>query len=161
MATAYLGLGSNLDNPKDQIREALRALVKHPNIEVDQVSSLFQSRAIGPGVQPDYINAIARISTTLSPQNLLQTLQLFEQQQGRIRSVRWEARTLDLDILLYDNLVLQGETLTLPHPRMTERNFVLYPLYEIAPELTLPTGETLSELLAKCPTQGIVKITDG
>ena len=166
MALAYIGLGSNLsDNvdghivaPQAQLNKALNSLSSHRQINLVTVSSFYQTPPIGPGEQADYINAAAKLETQLTPLQLLDYLQSIEQQQGRVRNIRWGARTLDLDILLYNQLVQDCQRLTLPHPRMHERSFVLAPLTEIEPLLSLPNGENIAALLANCSMQGIVKL---
>ena len=166
MAQAYIGLGSNLSDQVDgqerdsqsQLEQAIDSLSGHKQVTVSKLSSFYQTPAIGPGEQPDYINAVALLDTLLPPVGLLDLLQSIENQQGRVRSVRWGARTLDLDILLYDQLIEDSELLTIPHPRMHERGFVMAPLNEIAPNLCLPSGENISQLLANCSMQGIVKL---
>ena len=166
MALAYIVLGSNLsDNvdghivaPQAQLNKALNSLSSHRQINLVTVSSFYQTPPIGPGEQADYINAAAKLETKLTPLQLLDYLQSIEQQQGRVRTIRWGARTLDLDILLYNQLVQDCQRLTLPHPRMHERSFVLAPLTEIEPLLSLPNGENIAALLANCSMQGIVKL---
>ena len=166
MALAYLGLGSNLSDTvagqeldsRAQLNLAIDSLSAHPHILVSKRSSFYQTPAIGPGEQPNYINAVAQLDSQLAPLDLLDLLQSIENQQGRVRTVRWGARTLDLDILLYDQLIENSERLTVPHPRMHERGFVLAPLSEIAPDLCLPNGENIQQLLANCSMQGIVKL---
>ena len=158
MAEAYIALGSNMAGPHDQLDRALESLSSIPDIQIVAVSDRYQTPAIGPS-QPDYINAAAQLQTSLSPESLLDTLQSIEQQQNRVRTVRWGPRTLDLDILLYDNIVQDTERLTIPHPRMAERAFVLLPLADINCQLALPGGKTVSQLLANCSVQGIVKST--
>mgnify|MGYP001061638530 FL=1 len=160
MADAYIALGSNLDNPHEQLDRALKSLAQHAAIELIAVSSRYQTPPIGPQ-QPDFINAAAQLRTTLTPIMLLDALQDIEQQQKRRRSVHWGPRTLDLDILLYDNLVLDSKRLSIPHKLMTERAFVLVPLADIGADLTLPAGETVAQLLANCSQQGIVKLEYG
>jgi 2-amino-4-hydroxy-6-hydroxymethyldihydropteridine diphosphokinase len=170
MADAYIALGSNMDSPHSQLDSALEALAQHPHIEITGVSSRYQTPPIGPQ-QPDFINAAAQLSTDLSPLALLDALQAIEQQQNRVRSIHWGPRTLDLDILLYNNLVgdplvidplvIESERLTIPHPRIGERAFVLIPLMDLNPQLALPSGETVAQLLANCSQQGIVKTTIG
>src|SRR5690606_11032591 len=135
MARAYIGLGSNLDDPLAQVQRALERLAQLPDTQLIGQSRLYRSAPVGPEGQPDYINAVACLNTTLAPETLLDQLQHLEHQQGRVRSLRWGPRTLDLDILLYDALVLQTPRLTLPHPEMINRNFVLHPLSELAPDL--------------------------
>ncbi|MFT6052976.1 MAG: 2-amino-4-hydroxy-6-hydroxymethyldihydropteridine diphosphokinase [Halioglobus sp.] len=152
MTTAFIALGSNLKTPEKQLRDAADALAALPGCHVESISSVYQSAAVGPGEQPPYLNAVIQLSTSLPPLTLLDTLQAIEQLQGRERSERWGARTLDLDILLYDQQVINHPRLQIPHPRMTERNFVLYPLADISGEqLTLPSGRVLGSLLKHCP----------
>jgi 2-amino-4-hydroxy-6-hydroxymethyldihydropteridine diphosphokinase len=158
MAEVYIALGSNMDGPHDQLDRALNSLSKTPEIELVAVSDRYQTPPIGPS-QPDYINAAAQLQTSLSPESLLDRLQSIEQQQDRVRTVRWGPRTLDLDILLYDNIVCDTERLSIPHPRMAERAFVLLPLADINHDLRLPCGNTVRQLLANCSAQGIVKST--
>ena len=145
-----------MDGPHDQLDRALASLSTDPNIELVAVSDRYQTPPIGPS-QPDYINAAAQLQTTLSPESLLDRLQFIEQQQDRVRTLRWGPRTLDLDILIYDNIVLDTQRLTIPHPRMAERAFVLLPLADINGDLALPSGKTVLQLLANCSVQGIVK----
>ena len=161
MAAVYIALGSNMDSPHNQLDSALETIAQHPDMQLIGVSSRYQTPPIGPQ-QPDFINAAAQLSTELSPLALLDALQAIEQQQNRVRSIHWGPRTLDLDILLYNNalgdsLVIESERLTIPHPRISERAFVLVPLADINPQLALPSGETVAELLANCSQQGIVK----
>jgi 2-amino-4-hydroxy-6-hydroxymethyldihydropteridine diphosphokinase len=158
MAEVYIALGSNMDKPHEQLDRALKSLSTDPQVELAAVSDRYQTPAIGP-VQPDYINAAAKLQTALSPESLLDKLQSIEQQQNRVRKERWGPRTLDLDILLYDNIVCDTERLTIPHPRMAERAFVLLPLADINRDLCLPSGKTVQQLLANCSVQGIVKAT--
>jgi 2-amino-4-hydroxy-6-hydroxymethyldihydropteridine diphosphokinase len=140
---AYIALGSNLDNPESQLRKAVRALRALPHGRVAAVSPVYQNPAIGPGTQPDYLNAVVALDTTLSAVDLLHALQHIESDQGRRRDVRWGARTLDLDIALFGNEVITTAELQIPHPRLCERNFVLRPLLDIAPALMLPDGSPL------------------
>ena len=160
MAEVYIALGSNMHDPQKQLDSALQSLSAEPEIELARVSHRYQTPPIGPA-QPDYINAAAQLHTILSPESLLNSLQKIEQQQDRVRTLHWGPRTLDLDILIYDDLVLETERLTIPHPRMTERAFVLLPLADINPDLTLPCGKTVRQLLANCSLQGIVKVSTG
>lgn len=158
MAEVFIGLGSNMDGPHDQLDRALESLSTSADIELVAVSDRYQTPPIGPS-QPDYINAVAQLQTSLPPEALLDKLQSIEQQQDRVRTVRWGPRTVDLDILLYDNMLCDTERLTIPHPRMTERAFVLLPLADINRDLQLPSGKTVGQLLANCSLQGIVKST--
>lgn len=157
----YVALGSNLDNPIQQIKQALPALKQMPKTTLLSHSALYRSAPLGGAPQPDYINAVAVLRTQLSPLALLSQLQTIETQQGRIRSAqqRWGPRTLDLDILLYDNKQSSDPVLTLPHPGLCQRNFVLYPLYECAPQLRLPNGQRLQDLIAASSPQGLTKLS--
>jgi 2-amino-4-hydroxy-6-hydroxymethyldihydropteridine diphosphokinase len=158
MAEVFIGLGSNMDGPHDQLDRALKSLSTSADIELVAVSDRYQTPPIGPS-QPDYINAVAQLRTSLPPEALLDKLQSIEQQQDRVRTLRWGPRTVDLDILLYDNMLCDTERLTIPHPRMAERAFVLLPLADINRDLPLPNGKTVGQLLANCSVQGIVKST--
>jgi 2-amino-4-hydroxy-6-hydroxymethyldihydropteridine diphosphokinase len=150
----YIGLGSNLENPRAQVETALRELDQLPESRLIAASSLYQSRPIGPP-QPDYINAVAVLDTALAPLALLDQLQALEQRHERVRLERWGPRTLDLDLLLYGDRVIDEPRLQVPHPELTKRNFVLYPLAELAPELTLPSGTPLAALLTHVPRDGL------
>lgn len=156
--TVYIGLGSNLDNPRLQIEWALGALAHLPGSRFEAAAPCYQSRALGPGPQPDYINTVARLRATLAPLDLLRELQALETARGRTRDQHWGPRTLDLDILLYGDLVLADQGLTLPHPRLTERAFVLLPLLDLDPDLILPDGTALARLLARVDRTGIVRL---
>lgn len=159
MVTCYIGLGSNLNNPSDQIQQALHRLAAINDIQLQQASSLYRSAPMGPQDQPDFINAVACIQTVLSPQDLLRQTQEIELAQGRMRGAeRWTARTLDIDILLYGNKIIKSEQLVVPHPGIKTRNFVLYPLQEIAPQLWIPQMGTVSDLLAGCGLGDLVKL---
>lgn len=161
MIQVYIGLGSNLDSPENQIQAACKSLTSLPATKLVKCSSLYHSQPIGPKDQPDYVNAVAQIETELSPESLLQQTQGIENQQGRMRETqRWGPRTLDLDILLYGQRLIDEEHLTVPHIGMKHREFVLYPLLEIAPNLVLPCGEKLSDLVVKCPMNGLQKMSD-
>lgn len=168
MPEAFIGLGSNLcgesegvyKDPKMQIQQAIKKIGGHSKINILAVSSLYQTGAIGPGDQPDYVNAAVKIETSLGAQGLLEALQLIENQQGRIRVERWGARTLDLDILVYDQLIENTQHLTLPHPRAHERAFVLAPLMDLNPDLVIPDRGKVIDLLANCSMQGIVRLNN-
>ena len=146
MAIAYIALGSNLHTPREQLKRALNALAQLPQTQLMAVSSFYRSKPLGPQDQPDYLNAVVEISTALSPLALLDELQRIENEQGRVRLRRWGERTLDLDILLYGDEIIQTERLTVPHYDMHNREFVIVPLAEIAPNLILPNGQKLAEL---------------
>ena len=148
---AYVGLGSNLENPIQQVSKALIELNEIPQTRLLQQSQLYRSDPVGPPGQPDYINAVALLETALEPLDLLDALQSIENAHQRRRIQHWGPRTLDLDLLLYADQQIDLERLQVPHPHMTEREFVLYPLAEIAPEIELPNGIPLQQLLTKCP----------
>lgn len=155
-ATAYVGIGSNLAEPLQQVQRAVIALEKLPSCHVQAVSPWYGSHPVGgPVDQPDYINGAICLQTTLSPHALLDALQTIEQQQQRVRREHWGARTLDLDLLLYDSVCIHDDRLTLPHPRLHERAFVLVPLTDIAPQLTLPNGCSVASLLPALSTEGL------
>lgn len=151
MVESYLSLGSNLGDPIEHILQAIQEIKNMPTICVLKTSSLYKSAPMGPQDQGAFINAVVLVETALSPDPLLNELQALEDQHGRQRGAeRWGARTLDLDILLYGDEIVQSETLTIPHYGLKERYFVLKPLYEIAPELTLPCGTRLKKALRDC-----------
>ena len=149
MNKVYIALGSNLANPQAQLISALQAMNQLRGSSLVSVSSFYQSKPLGPQDQPDYVNAVACLETGLSPLALLDALQNIENEQGRIRLRRWGERTLDLDILLYDNQIIHNEHLTVPHYDMQNREFVIVPLYEISPELILPDGVSLQQLVKR------------
>lgn len=152
MIDIYLGLGSNLASPSLQISVALRALTKLGNTHIVRCSSLYASQPMGPKEQPDYINAVVYLQTSLSPLALLSATQKIELEQGRERKgERWGPRTLDIDILLYGEDSINNEQLVVPHYDMRQREFVLYPLFEINPQLRLPNGERLADIIKNCP----------
>ncbi|WP_353572813.1 2-amino-4-hydroxy-6-hydroxymethyldihydropteridine diphosphokinase [Candidatus Albibeggiatoa sp. nov. BB20] len=156
--TVYIGLGSNLQNPIQQVQLALQRLHALPQTQVIKCSSLYRTAPLGGLDQPGYINAVAQLMTHLSPLELLSNLQLLENLQGRIRQQHWGARTLDLDIVLYGQHHICHPRLTVPHVGLYERSFVLYPLYECNPELVLPNGQLLSEILSSLVQDEIQKI---
>jgi 2-amino-4-hydroxy-6-hydroxymethyldihydropteridine diphosphokinase len=136
---AYIGLGSNLDNPAGQIEQAFELIEKLPETRVIARSSLYRSAPFGPVEQPDFINAVVSVMTSLAATTLLEHLQEIERSQGRIRgNVRWGPRVLDLDLLVYGDAVIEKPELMVPHPGIAARNFVLLPLREIAPDLVVP-----------------------
>jgi 2-amino-4-hydroxy-6-hydroxymethyldihydropteridine diphosphokinase len=149
MALAYIGLGANLDQPQQQIEQALIELARLPNITLISHSSLYNSKPVGPQDQPDYINAVALLDTRLEPLDLLDALQKLEQDHGRLRKRHWGERTLDLDIILMGNEIIESARLTIPHPFAQQRSFVLFPLFEISPNLIFPDGIALEQLLTE------------
>jgi 2-amino-4-hydroxy-6-hydroxymethyldihydropteridine diphosphokinase len=156
-ALAFIALGSNLGDRKRALEAALHSLAQARGIAVQRVSSFHETEPVGgPPGQGMFLNAAAILETTLNPFDLLRVLQNIEEQLGRVRDVRWDARTLDLDLLFYDDQILNTPELTLPHPALATRPFVLEPLAEIAPEAVDPaTGRTIRELLeqlARRPT---------
>lgn len=155
----YLGLGSNLAEPAKQIESARQAIAAILEVEELACSSLYRSLPMGPKDQPDYINAVMAIATCLSPQALLAKLQTIEKAHGRIRKgQRWGARTLDLDILLYGDQLIDLPELTVPHCGIAERAFVLQPLAEIAPHLVIPGKGEVADLLVNCPPLGLQRL---
>ncbi|GLX79006.1 2-amino-4-hydroxy-6-hydroxymethyldihydropteridine diphosphokinase [Thalassotalea insulae] len=156
MSIAYIGLGSNLADPEQQIRQAVIAIQGIVQSKITQLSSLYHSRPMGPQDQPDYMNAVLALETELAPLELLDQLQTIEQKAGRVRKdERWGARVLDIDILLFDNQVIKNERLTVPHYGLKEREFVLLPLAEIADGLLLPDGDSVSKLAKAIPSNGL------
>ncbi|GAB6141061.1 2-amino-4-hydroxy-6-hydroxymethyldihydropteridine diphosphokinase [Methylosoma difficile] len=158
--TAYIGLGSNLASPAEQLITARNRINATPGITELAFSSLYHSAPMGPQDQPDYVNAVMGILTTLSPLDLLRSLQNIEHLQGRVRDgERWGARTLDLDLLIYGNEQLDLPELTIPHAGICQRAFVLLPLAEIAPDLVIPDNRAIADLLKNCPPTDIERLT--
>lgn len=144
MPIAYLSLGANLGDRAGYLRAALQRLAEG-GVRLRRVSGLYETEPVGGPPQPAYLNLVAEVETDLSPQALLVRCQEIESELGRVRTERWGPRTVDLDLLLYEGVTLQEPGLTLPHPRLMERQFVLVPLAEIAPELQLPEGRRAQE----------------
>ncbi len=153
--TAYVGLGSNLDRPREQVLAALDELERLPQTRLVSRSRLYRSAPVGHEAQPDFVNAVARIDTGLTPSRLLEELQAIEKQHGRGRPFPDAPRTLDLDLLLYGDAVIATASLTVPHPRMHQRAFVLRPLAEISPAAGIPGRGTAAQLLHACATQDV------
>lgn len=141
ISAAYIGLGSNLGDRAGNLQTALSELAQMPTINITQVSSLYETAPVGVTEQPEFVNAVAALETTLTPLELLGVFLHLENKIGRVRTVRWGPRVIDLDLLLYGSERIALPELTVPHPRLHERAFVLVPLAEIAPNLALP-GET-------------------
>jgi 2-amino-4-hydroxy-6-hydroxymethyldihydropteridine diphosphokinase len=157
---AYIGLGSNLSEPIKQIKDAIKKIEKIPQSQITAHSSLYLSKPMGPQDQDDYVNAVIALETSLSAIDLLDYLQSVENEAGRIRKEnRWGARILDLDIILFGNEVISSERLTVPHYGMTDREFVLLPLAEIAPLLQLPNGESVKNLSQNIPHNDMIKLS--
>ena len=158
MSICYIALGSNLNDPLAQANQAIAALKQLPYTVVTDISPFYRSKPLGPQDQNDYLNAVIKLTTSLKPIALLDELQAIEKSQGRVRKDnRWGARTLDLDILLYDDLIIDNDRLTIPHYHMKNREFVLYPLFDISPELILPDKDKLFDLIKKCPLNNLKK----
>lgn len=145
---AYIGLGSNLDDPVAQVKQAIAALAGLPQSRLLRQSRLYASPPLGPPDQPDYVNAVVELETVLMPMQLLAALQGIEQAQGRVRTRHWGERVIDLDLLLYADVRMESAALQLPHPGIAARAFVLRPLAELVPDMTIPGQGALLDLLA-------------
>lgn len=158
MTRVYIALGSNLANPLHQVQSALNALAELPQTKLIATSSLYRTPPLGPQDQPDYLNAVVALDTDLSAENLLDHTQKIELEHGRVRKdERWGPRTLDLDILLFGDEIINTERLTVPHYDMKNRQFMLYPLAEIAPELHFPTGESLQYVMTQLGAEPLTR----
>jgi 2-amino-4-hydroxy-6-hydroxymethyldihydropteridine diphosphokinase len=155
---AYVGLGSNLDGPIPRVREAIARLDGIRDTRLVAASSLYASAPVGYADQPDFVNAVARVSTDLSPRELLEALLDIERAQGRRRDFPNAPRTLDLDLLLYGDAVVHEEGLCVPHPRMVQRAFVLAPLFEISPSLAIPGVGGVAGLMAGVADQAVARL---
>ncbi|EKD92264.1 MAG: hypothetical protein ACD_29C00094G0002 [uncultured bacterium] len=155
---AYIGLGSNLNHPMKQIQIALEHIKQLPKTRLLNLSSLYETKPIGPQNQPDFINQVVAIKTTLTALALLKALKSIENTMGRIHLEKWGPRIIDCDILLYGDAVINSDMLTVPHAGLTKRAFVLYLLKEIAPDLVLPSGQTVQSLLQRCPKVGLKQV---
>jgi len=156
---AYIGLGSNLDQPVRQLRAALHELQNLPETRLIRHSSLYESSPLGPPDQPDYVNAVAMLATSLDAQSLLDQLQAVEQRHGRERGEHWGPRTLDLDLLLFGEDRINSPRLQVPHPQMLRRAFVLVPLFELAPDLVLPGLGPLADAMAGISDQQLTSVS--
>ncbi len=155
---AFIGLGSNLGDREANLRQALEYLEQAPDTTVVRASSLYDTEPVGVEDQPHFLNAVAQLDTQLTPRQLLWNLMLVERRLGRVRSQRWGPRTIDLDMLLYEDAVMDEEDLQLPHPELAKRSFVLVPLVELEPLLVHPvTGETMLSLLQRLGARPLVK----
>jgi len=155
---AYIGLGSNLKGPKEQIEKALKALSESKEITLLSVSSFYQSKPLLDMPGPNYLNVVCKIETDLSALDLLNFCQEIEDNQHRVREVKWASRTIDLDVLLYGDQVLATKRLTIPHPEMINRAFVLLPLFEIESGLKLPLLGSLKGLLDRIKPSDVEKL---
>jgi 2-amino-4-hydroxy-6-hydroxymethyldihydropteridine diphosphokinase len=155
---AAVGLGGNVGDPEATLRTAVRGLAAVPGVDLVAVSSPYRTAPVGLTDQPDFLNAVALVETTLEPPTLLGRLRMLEAAAGRVRRVRWGPRTLDLDLLLHGGRTLSSAELTLPHPRLVERRFVLEPLLEVWPDARLPDGSSLAERLERLPPGGVERL---
>jgi 2-amino-4-hydroxy-6-hydroxymethyldihydropteridine diphosphokinase len=152
---AYVGIGSNLEHPADQVREAFSALQSLPDSGFARCSSLYRSGPMGPSDQPDFVNAAAVLLTRLEPHDLMRRLQAIEDAHGRRRDTpHWGPRVVDLDLLVLGSLVMDASDLRIPHPRIPERNFVLFPLADLAPYMFVPGRGSVRKLIAELGTSG-------
>lgn len=159
---AYVGVGSNLDEPRAQVLSACERLRQLPGCRAVLASGLYQSRPFGPIAQPDFVNAVAGLLTQLNAARLLEELRAIERAMGRpAQHPRWGPRVIDLDLLCFGRERRTEPTLTLPHPGIVERNFVLYPLAEIAPDLDLPGLGRVAELKERVTAEGLTRLPDG
>ncbi|MGK7901675.1 MAG: 2-amino-4-hydroxy-6-hydroxymethyldihydropteridine diphosphokinase [Hormoscilla sp.] len=155
LTQSAIALGSNMGDSRATLEGALEKIDKTPGITVKTYSSWYNTAPIGPS-QPDYLNGCAILEVELNPQELLKTLLAIEDQFGRVRQERWGPRTLDLDVLLFEDLILETPELQIPHPRMTQRAFVLVPLAEIAPDWIEPvSGDAIAQLVEKVDSSGV------
>ncbi|MCK8516109.1 2-amino-4-hydroxy-6-hydroxymethyldihydropteridine diphosphokinase [Methylonatrum kenyense] len=152
---AFIGLGSNLDDPHRQLSRARLSLASLPGSRLRDSSPIYRSAPMGPRDQPDYLNAVVVLETVLGPHELLRELQSIEQQHGRVRRRHWGERTLDLDILLYGSEQIGDPVLTVPHPGIGQREFVLYPLADLAPDLDIPGLGAVQSLRDRVEAQGL------
>jgi len=162
MTVCYIGLGSNMNQPLQQLNKARNSIHAVPGMRVLQSSSIYQSKAItlDGDSQDDYLNAVIKIETEFTAEQLLDSLLAIENDQGRKREKRWGARTIDLDILLYGDQIIQNNRLTVPHAEIENRGFVLLPLHQVASDINIPGKKRLKELLNKVSDQDLVKVDE-
>ncbi|UXS67674.1 2-amino-4-hydroxy-6-hydroxymethyldihydropteridine diphosphokinase [Staphylococcus chromogenes] len=156
MVEAYLGLGSNIGDREQQLKEAIERLQLEAHIEVKRVSSMYETKPVGYVEQPDFLNLCVQVQTTLEPEELLDRCLSIEQALHRVRKERWGPRTMDIDVLLYGDSIIETKRLTVPHPRMTERAFVIIPLNEIASQVVEPRSQQTIQSLVQ-PDATVVK----
>ncbi|MFO7786224.1 MAG: 2-amino-4-hydroxy-6-hydroxymethyldihydropteridine diphosphokinase [Halospina sp.] len=157
--TVWIGLGSNLETPLQQLHLALEALHQLPGTTPADASPIYRSSPVGPSDQPDFLNMAARLDTDLDATTLLQQLLRIEDAQGRVRTRAWGPRVLDLDLLLYGRETIAQPELTVPHPEIPSRDFVLRPLLDLDPDLSLPDGRRIEDLLRECPDNSLTPVT--
>lgn len=156
---AFLGLGSNIEDRLDHLQAGVAGLHGQRGMRVDAVSGVYQTSPVGGPPQDDHLNMAVRIATVRSPLGVLRACHRVERAAGRIRTVRWGPRTLDVDVLLYDDLAIATRRLAVPHPRLVERPFALVPLIEVAPGAHLPDGRSLVQVLASlAPVEGVTMV---
>ena len=158
MVRCFIGLGSNLEQPKRQILSAFSELDALECSSLMNKSSLYASKPLGPQDQPDYINAVAELETSLSALTLLASMQAIENEHQRVRKEHWGPRTLDLDLLLYGEEIISLPNLIVPHPELANRNFVVYPLYEIAADVLVPGLSAIQGLVSELDSSGLEKL---
>lgn len=156
MPVAYLGLGSNIGARKGYLKAAIRIFDQHKDVHVEKKSAIYETKAHGPK-QPNFFNMVVEIQTKLPPVKLMKLCQLIEAVLQRQRDIKWGPRTIDVDILLYNDQEINVENLVIPHPEMKKRDFVLIPLLEIAPHVKLPSGEPVHDLLTHLPADSDIK----
>ena len=155
----FIGLGANLGDPVAQLTSALSHLASHPDITLQTRSHFYESIPMGPQNQPNYINAVCKVSTNFEPLALLHELQKIEQAHGRERKdIRWGARTLDLDLLIFGDEFIQTDELTIPHYGMRGREFVLVPLFELQPDLIMPDNQPIAKWVSECDISQLTRI---
>lgn len=155
MTDAFIGLGSNLSDPTSQLARAVAELATLPKTELVAQSGFYSSRPVGPQNQPDFVNGAVWLRTSLAPLALLDHLQTIEQRHGRERKQHWGPRTLDLDLLIFGGDMIDTERLTVPHPELPNRDFVLQPLLDLKADLELPDGQTIACLRQQCPDNNL------
>ena len=158
MARVVVGLGANLGDAAATLDGAVAELAAEPGVAVLARSATYRTAPVGGPEQPDYLNAAVLLEVSLEPLELLRRLQAVEQGHGRVRTVRWGPRTLDLDLLLWDDRAIDDADLTVPHPRLTQRRFALEPLLDVLPDARLPDGRWLAEVVAGLPEQGVFRL---
>jgi 2-amino-4-hydroxy-6-hydroxymethyldihydropteridine diphosphokinase len=154
----FVSLGSNLSDPALQLQRAIETFAQSPQLQIKKISSIYQTKPIGPVQQDDFLNAVISFTTLLTPDELLGFLQQLEAKHQRLRAIKWGPRTLDCDLLLYGNKHIDLPHLTVPHPEMKNRGFVLIPLAEIAPDLILPNGDLLQQWVENCDAKIVKKL---